>query len=1053
MILTKENIKSINLDHLIDNYIKEEKSANLLMVVPTNRKLRDLKKEFISLSPKKIVFKLNIETLSTLTEKLLLANESFIPLSEAASTVLIKRSSEKLQLKYFSNYTSEIPFGTLEKIKNVISRYKETGVTPAKLRIESDNLSGSDKLKALDIALIFENYQILCGKLNAYEIGDVYEALNKLKMKEFEYLFKKNFPDVDLTIINGFDEFTPLETEIINKVSVIHGNRLFINFDYYKYNPNLFSHLDKCYDALEIFGFKTHADNSPSSQKIFSTLVRENLFLDKSKKISSSYVDSIQKIVAFDRNKEIDHIAKEIKLLLSEGIQPNSICIVFNLINNYSSVVRLAFNRYGIPFNLTDRIALDLAPPVITLINVLDILQSDFNFKSIVKAFSGNYVDNHRIDITNLLRAARKLKIVSGNYKWKSFLKQRIEYLRQNDSDEFEIASEMISAEKALEDILLMERLLKQFSKNLSIDDFIFELKRLAISLKLNEKLLLSSRNSEQNIKSVSFFFETLEEILSLIKLEEGSDKKYDLHFYLKQIKVLSGWARFNVKEKSDYGVLVTSINEIRGLNFDYLFIGGMIDGDFPTRFSPEFFFSGQFQKLESAHQSEERYHFYQTLCVWNKRLYLSTALTDKSKELSQSLFLTDFETLFQITEKNFSDFENIIASGDEFLIFTGKKGLRNLTEKEEKLLPLKKDILQHKIDVNEIRHTNPFEENIYNGFLLSGGADSNLSAEAEYNLRKYAEREFSMSQLEIYAKCPFKYFLERALKIESAEEPTEEIEALEIGSILHSIFYEFYAWLKESSINLNSASSTDLKAAEKKLFEIAERKTESSAFNSPYNFYDKEKIFGLGGNKRESILFKFLEEEQSESSFLPSFFEVKFGNAKGEEFDSNLSSETPVYIDDIKLRGKIDRVDMNSGSSSFEIVDYKLSGKTPTKDDHWSGISLQLPIYLFAVKSLLFHKYGREFLPENASIYSLKYQDGKFGKKHVSIKFGKESNAEKCNALIESSLNHVKSIVGSISSGKFSLSSLDDREKKVCNYCDFKGICRVDELLNSNST
>ncbi|MBU0560495.1 MAG: hypothetical protein KKG93_13110, partial [Bacteroidetes bacterium] len=429
MILTKENIKSINLDHLIDNYIKEEKSANLLMVVPTNRKLRDLKKEFISLSPKKIVFKLNIETLSTLTEKLLLANESFIPLSEAASTVLIKRSSEKLQLKYFSNYTSEIPFGTLEKIKNVISRYKETGVTPAKLRIESDNLSGSDKLKALDIALIFENYQILCGKLNAYEIGDVYEALNKLKMKEFEYLFKKIFPDVDLTIINGFDEFTPLETEIINKVSVIHGNRLFINFDYYKYNPNLFSHLDKCYDALEIFGFKTHADNSPSSQKIFSTLVRENLFLDISKKISSSYVDSIQKIIAFDRNKEIDHIAKEIKLLLSTGIKPNCICVVFNLINNYSSIVRLAFSRYGVPLNLTDRIALDLAPPVITLINVLDILQSDFNFKSVVKAFSGNYVDNHRIDITNLLRAARKLKIVSGNYKWKSFLKQRIEYL------------------------------------------------------------------------------------------------------------------------------------------------------------------------------------------------------------------------------------------------------------------------------------------------------------------------------------------------------------------------------------------------------------------------------------------------------------------------------------------------------------------------------------------------------------------------------------------------------------------------------------------------
>ncbi|MCU0406865.1 MAG: hypothetical protein MUE64_07840, partial [Ignavibacteriaceae bacterium] len=65
-------------------------------------------------------------------------------------------------------------------------------------------------------------------------------------------------------------------------------------------------------------------------------------------------------------------------------------------------------------------------------------------------------------------------------------------------------------------------------------------------------------------------------------------------------------------------------MNEIRGLNFDYLFIGGLNDGDLPTRFTPEIFFSGSFAREEVQHQVEQRYLFYQALCTWKKKLYLS---------------------------------------------------------------------------------------------------------------------------------------------------------------------------------------------------------------------------------------------------------------------------------------------------------------------------------------------------------------------------------------------------------------------------------------------
>ncbi len=40
-----------------------------------------------------------------------------------------------------------------------------------------------------------------------------------------------------------------------------------------------------------------------------------------------------------------------------------------------------------------------------------------------------------------------------------------------------------------------------------------------------------------------------------------------------------------------------------------------------------------------------------------------------------------------------------------------------------------------------------------------------------------------------------------------------------------------------------------------------------------------------------------------------------------------------------------------------------------------------------------------------------------------------------------------VSKYVEEISSGKFNLSQLEDRENKVCKYCNFRSICRIQEV------
>ena len=199
MILTKSNEKFIDLDFIIDEKIKS-KSGNsqlneLLLIVPTNRKSRYLKKDLISLSPNQTTGKINLETIGTYSTNLLFSESksSAKVLSEAASTVLIKQSINECgnsslgdKLNYFSSYQKEIPFGTLERIKNVISEYKRHGITPANLREELKRLSGSEKIKAEDISKIYEVYLKKCSELNVKEIGDVYSELNLLNLDEFE---------------------------------------------------------------------------------------------------------------------------------------------------------------------------------------------------------------------------------------------------------------------------------------------------------------------------------------------------------------------------------------------------------------------------------------------------------------------------------------------------------------------------------------------------------------------------------------------------------------------------------------------------------------------------------------------------------------------------------------------------------------------------------------------------------------------------------------------------------------------------------------------------
>ena len=106
MIFTKNKAEELDIERLLSEKINSGKLNELLLIVPTNRKVRYLRKELISRSPGGICGQMNLDTIGTFSQHLFFGNKDFKEdiLSEAAAAVLLKQSFREVDLNYFSNY-------------------------------------------------------------------------------------------------------------------------------------------------------------------------------------------------------------------------------------------------------------------------------------------------------------------------------------------------------------------------------------------------------------------------------------------------------------------------------------------------------------------------------------------------------------------------------------------------------------------------------------------------------------------------------------------------------------------------------------------------------------------------------------------------------------------------------------------------------------------------------------------------------------------------------------------------------------------------------------
>ena len=236
---------------------------------------------------------------------------------------------------------------------------------------------------------------------------------------------------------------------------------------------------------------------------------------------------------------------------------------------------------------------------------------------------------------------------------------------------------------------------------------------------------------------------------------------------------------------------------------------------------------------------------------------------------------------------------------------------------------------------------------------------------------RRYpTEAVFSATGLNTFGQCSWQFFARYVLNLEPLAEPQRRLEPTTRGMFVHNVLFRVMKNLYDGTggpVHPDRIAQDDLLAA---LDKSVEAESRALAHQAPYPAIWRIQCSMMHRWMRDYLLALRAAEAQPTECI---HFELGFGlGDRPAEMMDPASTPEPVTLatpaGDIRLRGKIDRVDLAelAGRTGLFVVDYK-TGALPSQADITAGRNLQLPLYATAAEKILnrpamggaFHRIG----------------------------------------------------------------------------------------------
>ena len=443
------------------------------------------------------------------------------------------------------------------------------------------------------------------------------------------------------------------------------------------------------------------------------------------------------------------------------------------------------------------------------------------------------------------------------------------------------------------------------------------------------------SKIVEGEVNALQTFKRIVNELCDVLTAEE--ERSYQLVTYINQLHYIAKHTHYQSRAQTkSETVKILTLGELKSSQFDTVFLGDFVDGGFPANYRPDPLLPDTPYRTEDEQLHDSRFLFYSLLKSYRKRLYLLVPQRENDSKLIPSLFLSHLRAIADIEIQTIDNPTQSSAPG-----FLRTYGKHVWATESPSLNPFPKQLenmcsaIDHVVCIEKSREIT-HERMAYEGMLNEG----DLSQKNKAQLEKLRERHYSVTELETYANCPFKYYIDKVLGYQvDEEEEDEEPSTLEKGSLIHDVLFRFFIERRKNGLpSIARCSIEEYETAKQHLDEVLHRLSENRRLER--EDIDVDNLFWkIEIEKQQVALHKWLNaEKESDLSGVPRFFEVSFGNIRGNH-DEEPSQIEAVSIGNVKMVGKIDRIDI--GAASFNVIDYKTGSSTIRMADILEGRSI----------------------------------------------------------------------------------------------------------------
>ncbi|MBP5404301.1 MAG: exodeoxyribonuclease V subunit gamma [Elusimicrobiaceae bacterium] len=692
-----------------------------------------------------------------------------------------------------------------------------------------------------------------------------------------------------------------------------------------------------------------------------------------------------------DINGSVFYAAKEILKLISRGTATQDIAVIVRTLTPYQDEIRRVFKNNCLPLDASFTYPFTHYALGNFILNLLNLTANGFARENVLAIFSSPYFKNK--DKVAWCRLVRKSAVQRDLTQWDDLL---------------DVTHNMTSSLKQW--LFQTAQTLQTFETVQSWETGtakIWEFLQTQVDV-----TCLQGKDTE--------IFDAVQETLAQMKGYQAIRKQSRKGELLRQTVEALNELAFNEAESIRGGITVTDAIRARGLSFKYVFLLGLNDREFPL-ITPEDPILRDYYRVvlrdtlgywinpSLDRGEEEKLLFYNAVTTAQNYLYVTYARYEADgKPAIPSVYMAE---LARVCELNLQAADAPRISGRTAERLSACE-LSFLTPQE-----LSYQIVLRPQSVENFRQAGLLDEAKLRSLTAARalvtlgelGAYDGVISNASAIFKRQNARGFSPSALEELGQCPLKYFFNRVLHLAEPEEPASryELAADTRGTLYHQVLQDFYQTLYQKKLTHN-------------LFDEAAAYYLAESFDKFYNI-SSYKNFGIYPVVWELILENlkrtltdFVQQDlKNLGMFTPTFFEQEV---------------SPVSIPDLpfKLRGIIDRIDVNAKSKQFYVADYKSTRKsTRLTEDVFTQLILQPFVYVLLAPTV-------QELADYTSAGSCLLTIAKYKKTELSTQDFADIYKRVCALLVQ--------LACLIQNGTFFM-----RPSDKCRYCPYGLLCRKD--------